>query len=1613
MTMPGRKIVVLGMLANMPVPGVMWQTLHYLRGLERLGFDPYYVEANARTPTMLMKSAADDGSALAAALIGRVMDGHGLAGHWAYHALHDDGRCYGMSRRALTKLYGEAELVINLHGGTEPRPEFGDRLVFVETDPVQLQIELHDGVAASFEFLEAHSAFFTFAENLGRPGCRLPVCDRFDFLPTRQPVVLDDWAGRPDGPADRFTTVGNWRQAWRTVLYGGEMYSWSKDQQWRKFLELPRRTGQAFELALSGYQPHHREQLEAKGWKVRPALDFSTEMDGYRDYIAGSRGEFTVAKDQNVRFRTGWFSDRSATYLAAGRPVITQDTAFDCALPTGEGLFAVKDISEAVEAVEAVTADYPRHRRAASEIAREFFDAERVLGDLVTRAGVSLPGAASPGAGATSDPVSPAPAPTPAPTPDPGPPAVAATAPASPVDGATTPAPPARWTPPAGSRHALGPHSSVLALIPHFKCEEWLEDCLDSLVRQSRPLDGIVVIDDASDDPPLRIVQRHPSVTLLHADANVGPYRLIQQVIEDTGYDAFMFQDADDWSAPHRLELLLEHAAKTGAELIGTQEMRVFCDEPEVAKIQWPLDVNEPFKERPTAFPLLHPTSLLSRDLLMAMGGFSSGLRFGGDAEFLRRAHYLARCVNVPAFAYYRRIRQNSLTTAPATAIGTPGRKRVMELTFARAKANVESVEAGTAPDLSPLEIAPPVTLTRLAGPPLLKTDTPAPARATAPRPLRVTESAAAPQATLPAPIFVVGADRSGVTALACAMEQHPALPPAAGGGALGALAEQLATVWETTLAADPVALGVVAPSAAEFRARFGSAASALAVENAGRWVDGSWQNACHVPALAALFPGARFIHIVRDVDSAVGALVDPPLGSAGATGGTQVPARLRAKVAHGEALARWVDTVTACTQAHALLGDERMLQVKFADLVARPEALLRHCLEWAGESYRPECLRPLRQLRARFDLATVQVDDAAVSAAWAAARTLSESLVGDGPTAARAGETAVVPEPTPAASGTVAVNGKQHARSVPGTNGAAPSTPVVAMHASPPTASRAPIGTRSKAIPKKPKPPKGRVVMVTDHFPKVSETFFVRKFLGLRRRGWDVHVVCNRSNREHWEYFPHLRGQMDISRLHVTKDVEATLIALKPDLIHFGYGTLARGRMHLRDLLGCKIVVSFRGYDINHFGLDDPACYADVFATADHIHAVSEAVWHRARRRGCSKDRPHTVVTDAVDSTWFEAKEPKSPTLPTAERPLRVLSVGRLHWKKGHTYALSALRRLVEQEIPLQYRIAGDGEQRDALEYDIEDQGLSGHVELIGACTAEQVLEHLEWADVFLHPSLSEAFGVAVLEAQAMGVPVVCSDAGGLPENVADGETGFVVSARDEVALAERVQRLAADPPLRRLMGDAARSRVKARFDAKAQLDRFEELYHALLEATPASQVAYDPGAALRTTELEKMRRDLSGYRRQAELLGKRVWATESIEEVHRFVQAELPPGATVAVVSRGDDQLVDFASVDGWHFPRLDDGVYAGYHPKDSPAAIAHLEHIRAQGAEYFVIPVTSLWWLDHYEEFFRYLEEHYRRVGESPGRFVAYSLDKTARVQAPEAPASTVTAAAGAAA
>jgi hypothetical protein len=383
------RVVVLGMLTRMPVPGVVWQTAHYLLGLERLGCETWYVEAHGINPSMFCSGPGDPGSERAAAFLAGTMSKLGHDHRWALHALHDDGRVFGLSPSSLRQLYGSAAAIINLHGGTTPLPEHAatGRLVYLETDPVQLQVELHEGRPEAIAYLEPHAAFFTFAERYGRPGCGLPVDERFQFRPTRQPVVLDLWENDRE-PGRTWTTVGNWRQSGqRVVELNGESYTWSKHSEWAKVIELPRRVDAPIELALASLNGKDRTRLERHGFGIRDASSLN-DPDDYRAYVGRSRGELTVAKDQNVRLRTGWFSDRSATYLASGRPVVTQDTGFGDVLPTGEGLFAFDDLESASDAITEVERDWSRHSAAARSIARDHFDAEVVLGKLLGELGV-------------------------------------------------------------------------------------------------------------------------------------------------------------------------------------------------------------------------------------------------------------------------------------------------------------------------------------------------------------------------------------------------------------------------------------------------------------------------------------------------------------------------------------------------------------------------------------------------------------------------------------------------------------------------------------------------------------------------------------------------------------------------------------------------------------------------------------------------------------------------------------------------------------------------------------------------------------------------------------------------------------------------------------------------------------------------------------------------------------------------------------------------------------------------------------------------------------------------------------------------------------------------
>src|SRR4051794_3160478 len=339
---------------------------------------------------MFMRDDDAEGPGRAVRYRAGIAERFGLADGWAFQALHEGGRCYGMSREELDRLYRDAALIINMHGGTLPLPEHvaTDRLVFLGTDPVEVELEVHHGDRRAIEFLDQHVAHFTWGLNFGNPDSVLPWARPFSFIPSPPPVVLSFWRNDDSPDGQPFTTIGNWRQAYRDVTFQGQRFSWSKHEEFEKIIDLPSRVDSPLELALSSCEAEDRKLLEGNGWKVRPGLFVSEDLDRYSVYIVRSAGEISAAKEQNVHFRSGWFSERSAMYLAAGRPVVLQDTGFGNALPTGEGLFAFEGVEQAAEAIKEIEANPARHRKAARDIATEFLRHDVVLGDMLDHVGL-------------------------------------------------------------------------------------------------------------------------------------------------------------------------------------------------------------------------------------------------------------------------------------------------------------------------------------------------------------------------------------------------------------------------------------------------------------------------------------------------------------------------------------------------------------------------------------------------------------------------------------------------------------------------------------------------------------------------------------------------------------------------------------------------------------------------------------------------------------------------------------------------------------------------------------------------------------------------------------------------------------------------------------------------------------------------------------------------------------------------------------------------------------------------------------------------------------------------------------------------------------------------
>jgi hypothetical protein len=410
------RIVVLGTMGADPYAGMAWMHMQIAGGLLRIGCDVHYLETTSAWPYDPAQGMRVGDATYPAAHLARTTARFGLGERWAYRRSWSDCQWMGPDAARADELLRTAALVLNVSGSTSLKEDHlgCSRLVYFGTDPVGDELLYAAGDQRRTAMIDEHQDVVTYGENIGTPRCALPTLPRLRAR-TRQPVLMDLWEAGPDSPPmrDLFTTVGNWRQDGQDAVWQGRPLRWSKHHEFLKFIDVPRRAGRVVELATNLGGPddepvpepapedldpgeirgaesldgRHARLLVENGWRLADGPALSLDPWKYRDYILSSKAEFTVAREYNVLPRSGWFSERSACYLAAGRPVVTQDTGFSDVLPTGEGLFGFSTSEQAVEAIRAIDADYARHARAAKAIAHDWFRAEVVLPRLLADLG--------------------------------------------------------------------------------------------------------------------------------------------------------------------------------------------------------------------------------------------------------------------------------------------------------------------------------------------------------------------------------------------------------------------------------------------------------------------------------------------------------------------------------------------------------------------------------------------------------------------------------------------------------------------------------------------------------------------------------------------------------------------------------------------------------------------------------------------------------------------------------------------------------------------------------------------------------------------------------------------------------------------------------------------------------------------------------------------------------------------------------------------------------------------------------------------------------------------------------------------------------------------------
>jgi hypothetical protein len=392
---PKGRIVVTGFVGLFPygAGGVAWDYVQYLLGFLQLGWDAIYVEDTRSWPIF---QHGEVNCSENVAYLRATMEHFGVGDRWAYRD-EASGQCFGLSESAVLEFCRIADIFLNLSCSTALRDEYAAIPVraLVDTDPMFTQVQalnrriLRGEWSSMPELLENHTHRFTIGTSIGREYCLVPTLG-LEWHPTHQPIVLDLWPASepPNGATTYYSTVMNW-SVFDKLEFAGRCWG-QKDVEFMRLLHLPDRVPEV-PLAVAVGQLDEptfpADTIRGAGWKLFHSASCAADAQGYQDFIVSSRGEFSVAKETYVNAHTGWFSYRSACYLAAGRPVIAQDTTWSRTIPNGRGLLPFHDADTAADALRQVELDPKVHSRAARAIAEECFDSRRVLTELLAHMG--------------------------------------------------------------------------------------------------------------------------------------------------------------------------------------------------------------------------------------------------------------------------------------------------------------------------------------------------------------------------------------------------------------------------------------------------------------------------------------------------------------------------------------------------------------------------------------------------------------------------------------------------------------------------------------------------------------------------------------------------------------------------------------------------------------------------------------------------------------------------------------------------------------------------------------------------------------------------------------------------------------------------------------------------------------------------------------------------------------------------------------------------------------------------------------------------------------------------------------------------------------------------